>query len=474
MIYNKEYLEEVVTCILEEHSIVETAEITDNREGTIRKYINGLNDPNSNIYNPECYKKVQLMLNKIKNKKEKLKLQEIKDRANTVFLGILYENCSVAQAAEKAGVIEETARKYIKYLKNPTSFLYNPELYEKVQLKLHPPLTEEEIKLQKQKDKEYIDKIINCILNGKAKGETQIETALSYNKMNGYVELLNDPTSDFYNPELYKTLQIKWEENTVNKMRQNGRENKVYLVDINNRNCSPLLKYLEEVKKKEETVEEASLKKYPQQVQLELLLMALTYRVSFKTIAKWFHTSIADVIETFIKFNSLFDSVVGLFEETVNEDEINEKKAFAHAKEYWNNRNTLIKKLNAAKKSNDKEAIAEIKSKIKELHALIDDTRLDEISTKQFVNLTSEERGIIARYRIKYNLSHHEVEKRLSFSRENIKKCEEELALKDPVYDEKFDILNRHHKEAYYMIYKHIEGNNSEEDVPHFGRGGGY
>ena len=99
------------------------------------------------------------------------------------------------------------------------------------------------------------------------------------------------------------------------------------------------------------------LKKLQAKVLKEVVLVALTYRVSYKNLARIFNTNIDDVKESFAILDFDTKALYFLNEETKLEDEINEKYAYTYAKNYFNKRNKIIKGLQTA---TDKEEIAKL------------------------------------------------------------------------------------------------------------------
>lgn len=206
-----------------------------------------------------------------------------------------------------------------------------------------------------------------------------------------------------------------------------------------------------------------SLSTYPFETQKEIVLMALTYRVSPRTIAKMFHTTLEDVIKTFCSFDSLRKAVEALFIETIAEDDINEKVALRDAKAYLKKRNELIKALNEAKSLEEKE---EIKKEIKNLHSLIDDTLLVEAIQKNPKELTQKEKDLIAKYPLKYYVSIENSALSLKMDRDRIIRYVQNLEKRNMIFAEKMTLHN------HVMCSKH-SAYLSPMTTPHFSRGGG-
>lgn len=207
-----------------------------------------------------------------------------------------------------------------------------------------------------------------------------------------------------------------------------------------------------------------SLRTYPEETQREILLVALTYRVSFNSLSDWFGTTIEDVIETFLSFDDLFDSVNLLFEETIVEDENSKKWSLFHAKEYWRHRNSLVKKLNVAKQENNIEKIEIIKIELNKLRSRINDGLLREALKKDPRYWTNDEKDLLAWYPLKYNLSVTESANRLGKDRMTIDRCQENLAERNMVFADKMNF--------YKGKFQIISDKYVQENVD-FSRGGG-
>ena len=182
------------------------------------------------------------------------------------------------------------------------------------------------------------------------------------------------------------------------------------------------------------------LKKLQAKVLKEVVLVALTYRVSYKNLARIFNTTIDDVKESFAILDFDTKALYFLNEETKLEDEINEKYAYTYAKNYFNKRNKIIKGLQTA---TDKEEIAKLKLELKELYRLIDDSLVNESKDKKVLN--NEEKEAIAKYRLKYHLSLNSMKDIVKRDKDTIKKFEYELAESNEIYKEKLEELNNYY-----------------------------
>lgn len=179
------------------------------------------------------------------------------------------------------------------------------------------------------------------------------------------------------------------------------------------------------------------LQKYSYKILKEIALVALTYRVSYKTIAKMFNTTIEDVQSTFRNLDDFSISLYYLDRETINEDEISERKAYECAKLYFKKRNELYKKLKDSSENRE-----DIIKEIDELHHDIDDYHISILKNKTYYELSEIDREKIARYRLKYYLSRRNISSCFKIDKTVIPKIEQELAQKDPIYSRKLELLN--------------------------------
>ena len=118
----------------------------------------------------------------------------------------------------------------------------------------------------------------------------------------------------------------------------------------------------------------------------EIALVALTYRVSYKSLAKIFNTTIKDVSDSFEQLENLRISLYYLDKETEFENEEVSKIAYKKAKEYFKKRTELYKKLKD--KNIDKSKVI---LEIKELLYLIDDSDVKPLMSKKHNEFSEEE-----------------------------------------------------------------------------------
>ncbi len=337
---------------------------------------------------------------------------------------ILKKELTISEINQETGFSERTIQNYIKALNNPKySNVFNPELYDKVR--------EKQIEIGKERKK-----------SGGSKGKKNVVT--SFNKDLAIANLI-----------LANNLTI---EQAASKMQVDPNLLYNLLVEIKEEKLKeklgPILKFYKKGK----------LSQLPHETQIEIILMALTFRVSFKTLITMFNTTQKDLLEMLANFKNLEYAIKYLDLETKNEDEINERVAYVHAKNYWSARNKLLKKLNETIACNNKKEIEKLKFELKNLRNEIDDTQASKIANKKFKDLTTIERNIIARYRLKYKQSRRISAEIFHFNVRSIEICEKELAQTDKIYAEKIDFLNSLNFNQFYatLYQKNREGQSAD------------
>lgn len=178
-------------------------------------------------------------------------------------------------------------------------------------------------------------------------------------------------------------------------------------------------------------------KKLSNKLLKEIALVALTYRTSYKTLAKILNTTEDDVSQAFLYLSDLSDALYYLNQETLNENEIAEKEAYFKTKNYFSKRTKLYSKLN-----NPNYTRQEVLEEINDLVSEINDHEVSIIMNKNYRKLTEADYEAIARFRLKYYYSIRAITRNFKISKEKINKVETELAKKDPIYSDKLDLLH--------------------------------
>lgn len=276
---------------------------------------------------------------------------------------------------------------------------------------------------------------------------------ISKNKIYKLINELNDENSEHYDQKRYLNLRKKQMENAQRIKLESVRKNNNVFVE---RIPKTDQKYFD--------LKNSVFCKHKYPILKEIVLMALTYRVSVKNLAKLFKTSIEDVEYLFKMVDEFEDATLHLCDETKNENEEASNKAFKDAQNYWRERNKIIKLINYQKKQKDNQEILEkLNERLREHRALIEDRIFKEAIAKQIKDLTEEEKEAIAKFRMKYNLSTHDIID-MKCSKEKIKILEEEISKKDPIFATKLTFLNYTHQRNFRLMM-HNKNSNFENNM---------
>lgn len=326
----------------------------------------------------------------------------------------LTEGKTRKEMLEVYGIESREIDKFWEVLKNPKSEFYNLELREQM------------------KDIQKINaKKKNAIIASKHKKKLIFDTSLK--KVCGAIEYIKTRNASIEKASLQFNVLA---EKICEELEQSNDEK--------------LRGVLEQFKEKYKGLEDKKIREYPQNVQEEIILMALTYRLSFVNMTRIFKTTIDDILaiyENFRETHSRF--LLYLAIETDTEDKQNEYIACAKAKVYFQKRNKIIKQLNETTEEEKKE---ELKSVLRELHTEIDDAIVLGTIGKKTGDLTEVEQDAIARYRVKYSLGLVECKTILKRDRETIRNYESNLAEKNIVFREKLEFLNTVKDEHYNIL----------------------
>lgn len=327
---------------------------------------------------------------------------------------------------------------------------------------------------------EYIDKIEKLVFDGLNNTAIIKELHLPNGNLKKIIDTLNNPNSSIYDEKRYKAIILQQEKNKLNSIKnsnftiRNG-DKKFALTKLMANNeitffevCRALnylpanyfhyLISITDVELKSDlepfflslgiNLDEKPTKKlsdYKYKTLKEIVLVALTYRVSFKSIAKLFKVSFTDVFNTFYDFDSYSFALSQLFNETFLEGEIEEKRALYYAKEYYKKRKEIFKKLNDAKEVNNGSLIEQYTNELNILTSTINDTLLIEGIKNSSYHMTKEERDMLARFQLKYYLSNEVCAEILSIDSKTVFRATENLRKEDRIFDEKTQM-----REEYY------------------------
>lgn len=404
----KERFAKIEPLILDGKTLVTISEITGLSVFQIHNTIKAL-QYNTDIYDEEKYKilteKIKENSNNVVRSEPKIKESEYEDYLNKIEYYV-FQNYLVREINSLLSINDRDFNKIISSLINPNSPNYDENRYNKIknQIRLNANKRKsEEAKnyafYQKPKISDAKFEIIKKVANQ----ELDVFEA---------AKKLNIPLLTFF---IYLT-EVKEEELIVQ--------------------LKPILSQYGFGKKLDNS---KSLSSYPLETQKEILLMALTYRVSFQNLSDWFGFTIEDVITTFSALDYFQKSLYYLFEETIVENEQNKESALMYAKEYWHQRNILMKALNEAKKENKEATIDYLKMKLNKLRFKINDSLLKELVKKDSRTLTEEEKDLIAWYPLKYYYSLSQCEKLLCKDRKTIINYQENLTERNKIFSEKLD-----------------------------------
>jgi hypothetical protein len=174
----------------------------------------------------------------------------------------------------------------------------------------------------------------------------------------------------------------------------------------------------------------------------EVILMALTYRLSYVNLAKLFKTTVEDVSEAFSRFSEYDEALKHLRIETECEDETDSRVAFVNAYNYWATRKIILRELAKAVKENNADQEREAREKLKNHRLKIDDSLAMAIMDRTSDLSINEQKEVILKYRLKYGISIKQIVKLFHHDRRIIKRWEEEYCQINPIYKGKIEILN--------------------------------
>ena len=350
--------------------------------------------------------------------------------------------------------------------------------------------------ISKEEYANYIDQIEQMIQNGSYKYQVVKELDISIEDINNIIEGLNDKTSSYYNVERYQKLLEKIRENFIGSLRKNEKfaspsfsSSKLTMIRMvlsgefdlmriaRMRHKSVLFCLLELSNVKHEDYYEevqnflkpygfdyASNQKkntkqfsdYPRKTRQEFLLLALTYRISFKTMAKLLNTTVIDITNGFLSSMDMNDITLdALFMETINESSEEQEQTYQKAKQYLHKRNAYIQKLNQYSKENKEEKVSALKEMIQELHHEIDDYHLNETLKKASYTYTEEDKEIIARSILKYYISLNDATVRFHRHFSNLQDDMQTLAQKDEVFAKKYEVYKEYYQQKSALVLQY-------------------
>ncbi len=175
-------------------------------------------------------------------------------------------------------------------------------------------------------------------------------------------------------------------------------------------------------------------------LQKEIVLVALTYRISVVNLCRLFETSYDDIEKVFENFSLYNFPIYFLNLETMNENEEFETLAFKKGKHYFLRVQELRRfKIKAIQEGND-EKLEVFNEKIRSLQNEINDSAA--LALQNNDEITHEELLVIINYRIKYGLSRIQCEEMFGVKEFRLREYENKLIEKDDYYRAKLYFLN--------------------------------
>lgn len=441
----KERLEKIEPFILDGKIKREITEITGLTQSQIHDTIRALNRPNTGIQDEEKYailtKKIRENGEERSKPKPRISENEYEEYLDKIEYYV-NNKCSAEEIQEYLHISDYEFKKILNSL-NMEGKLNNPERYERINTQMGQNAMESQIETTRDTlDFLYHEKNQRLEITKKvANGEISVFEAAN---------LLNLKLFNYF---LY-----------ILKLKEEELKNSLRIV------LEPYGVFINENSSK-------SLQSKSLNAQREIVLMALTYRVSYKTVARMFGVSLRDVIETFKTFDDYMSSLEYLFFETWCESEIFEKKSKENAKNYWNKRNVLVNASNNSskkikqmedgkEKEIEEEKLEEMKRRLKDLRIEVYDTFIPILKCKNARDYTEEEQDLIARYVLKYYYSFRICGKQLGIDRTTFSDYIKSLAARDPIFAEKINYYEsiKQNRNDYYL----------EQNSNEISRGGGF
>lgn len=261
------------------------------------------------------------------------------------------------------------------------------------------------------------------------------------------------------NPEMSVSVQQKLQEHRLNNLKSKNPASEVenqiaQIVEEGVKNLTNIQNIGTITSKPRKKASDLSSK-----IKEEIILMALTYRISYKNLGLLLKMDPTDLKNTFELLDNYSFPLYYLNLETRDEDEINERVAYIKGYNYLKTRKKLLNALNAAKKSNNQEQIAKIKLAIKEHFHLIDDYVVQNTMDTPLSELTQEQKDALARYRLKYALPKRDAIKILKRGKLTLlDEWELDLGQRDQIFKEKIDFLEDYNQAKLNEYIKKTSG----------------
>lgn len=175
-------------------------------------------------------------------------------------------------------------------------------------------------------------------------------------------------------------------------------------------------------------------------LQKEIVMVALTYRISIANLCQLFETSYDDIEKVFDNFPFYSFPFYILNLETMNENKKFEALAFKKGKHYFLKAKELRTLKIKAIRNGDDEKVEVLNEKIRSLQTEIYDNAALALQNNEEILLS--DLLLITQYRIKYGLSRNQCTEIFGVKESRLREYENKLIEKDDYYSEKLYFLN--------------------------------
>ncbi len=229
------------------------------------------------------------------------------------------------------------------------------------------------------------------------------------------------------------------------------------LIEENQRTPNPILQDIIKRYKEKELFLSKDYASKSYEFQKEIVMVALTFRVSRENMCRVLQTSLEDIEGVYRQFSNLSQYFYCLEEETVNEKKELKDLAFHKALMYFKTRKVYIQNLEKAQQSNDSLKIEAYNERLKDLRKTIMDASIHELESKTL--LEAEEIKLLIDYRIKYSLGLTYICYKFPISHHTVETYEESLILTDDTgyYEEKLGFLNHRYEQVAMSDYNGVK-----------------
>ncbi len=185
----------------------------------------------------------------------------------------------------------------------------------------------------------------------------------------------------------------------------------------------------------------------------EIVHVALTYRLSIKSLCDLYKTSGDDIENVFQNVNEFYDALKYLLYETENEKEDISLESFRKGKYFLSRKKLIFRNLKMAKEKNEYEKVEAYQEKWLALQKeILDDRDVEYLKTQGI--LSYDDKLKIVQYRLKYGLTKIKCATIFGISTDTLIAFEEDLMKDSFYYDEKISSLNAFNDEKHSSYKK--------------------